>query len=46
MHVLGYVTYADPSLVAEKDLIVDWMSKLGEKAEGIRGHGKLQPLPS
>lgn len=42
MHVLGYVTYADPSLVAEKDLIVDWMSKL----EGIRGHGKLQPLPS
>ncbi|XP_064950416.1 putative GEM-like protein 8 [Musa acuminata AAA Group] len=30
----------------KKDLIVDWMSKLGEKAEGIRGHVSLGPKVS
>ncbi|CAL9079810.1 unnamed protein product [Musa textilis] len=30
----------------KKDLIVDWMSKLGEKAEGIRDHVSLGPKVS
>ncbi|RWV82888.1 hypothetical protein GW17_00055571 [Ensete ventricosum] len=43
---LGCVIYVVLSLIAEKDSVVDWMSKLGEKAGGFREHGNHHPSTS